>query len=60
VRVLVVVLPVKVARIVVQHLHVLRILQRDARNEPDPSVLKFWQPKIRLADGIAMVDKGTR
>lgn len=33
-------------------------VQRDARNEPDASVLRFWKPKIGLADGIAMVEKG--
>lgn len=33
-------------------------VQRDARNEPDSSVLRFWRPKIGLADGIAMIEKG--
>lgn len=33
-------------------------VQRDARNEPDASVLRFWRPKIGLAEGIAMIEKG--
>jgi nucleoside-diphosphate-sugar epimerase len=28
------------------------LVQKDKRNEADPSILKFWQPKISLADGI--------
>jgi nucleoside-diphosphate-sugar epimerase len=33
-------------------------VQRDARNEPDISVLSFWQPKIGLAEGITLVNQG--
>jgi nucleoside-diphosphate-sugar epimerase len=33
-------------------------VQRDARNEPDDSVLRFWRPKIGLADGIKNVNRG--
>ncbi len=33
-------------------------VQRDARNEPDDSVLRFWRPKIGLVDGIALVNRG--
>lgn len=30
-------------------------VQRDARNEPDLAVQKYWKPKIGLRDGIARV-----
>lgn len=32
-------------------------VQRDAKNEPDRAVLKYWQPTISLRDGIHMVIK---
>jgi len=35
-------------------------LQRDARNEPDNSILKYWQPKIDLFEGISLVNKGLK
>jgi nucleoside-diphosphate-sugar epimerase len=31
------------------------LVQKDKRNEADPGILKFWQPKIKLADGIKQV-----
>lgn len=32
--------------------------QRDKRNEPDPSILKYWKPKITLDEGLAaIIDK---
>jgi nucleoside-diphosphate-sugar epimerase len=29
------------------------LVQKDARNEPDPYILEYWQPHITLAQGIA-------
>lgn len=29
--------------------------QRDKRNEPDPYILNYWQPKISLEDGIKKI-----
>jgi nucleoside-diphosphate-sugar epimerase len=34
------------------------LVQRDARNEPDDSVLKFWRPKIDLEEGISLINQG--
>jgi nucleoside-diphosphate-sugar epimerase len=31
------------------------LVQKDKRNEADPSILQYWQPKIKLADGIKRV-----
>lgn len=28
------------------------MVQKDKKNEADPNILKYWQPKISLADGI--------
>jgi len=28
------------------------LVQKDKRNEPDPYILNFWKPKIKLSDGI--------
>ena len=30
-------------------------VQKDARNEPDPYIRKWWEPKTSIADGIAKV-----
>jgi len=31
------------------------LVQKDKRNEADTSILQYWQPKIKLADGIKRV-----
>jgi nucleoside-diphosphate-sugar epimerase len=30
-------------------------VQKDARNEPDPYIKKWWQPKTTVSDGIGRV-----
>lgn len=30
-------------------------VQKDAQNEPDPWILNFWQPKIKLNDGVRSI-----
>ena len=37
---------------VVQPAQAKDMVQKDKRNEADTSILKYWQPKISLADGI--------
>jgi nucleoside-diphosphate-sugar epimerase len=32
-------------------------IQKDKRNEPDPWILNYWQPRIDLKDGIANIIK---
>jgi hypothetical protein len=29
------------------------MVQKDAKNEPDPHILQYWQPEIGLRQGIA-------
>ena len=31
-------------------------VQQDARNEPDRSILAYWQPEISLSTGISIVN----
>ena len=33
------------------------MVQQDARNDPDPYILKFWQPKTSLESGIKKIIK---
>jgi nucleoside-diphosphate-sugar epimerase len=33
-------------------------VQRDKRNEPDPSILDYWKPRIKLAEGVRLVNAG--
>jgi len=28
-------------------------VQRDAKNEPDPFIMRYWQPQIDLGQGIS-------
>ena len=30
-------------------------VQRDKRNEPDPSILRYWQPEIGIKEGIVKI-----
>ena len=30
-------------------------VQKDARNEPDPFIKKFWQPKTSVPEGLKKV-----
>ena len=30
-------------------------VQKDAKNEPDPHILQYWQPEIGLRQGIARI-----
>ena len=32
-------------------------VQKDKRNEPDPSILNYWQPKTELEDGIRLISE---
>jgi hypothetical protein len=53
----------EVAQIVAEHFPGTRVqpatskdmVQKDAKNEPDPHILKYWRPEIRLRQGIAQV-----
>jgi Nucleoside-diphosphate-sugar epimerases len=31
------------------------VIQKDKRNEPDPSILKYWKPKTSLFAGIKLI-----
>ena len=51
----------EVAGIVAEHFPGTRVqpaetpdlVQKDAKNEPDPYILEYWQPEISLRQGIA-------
>ena len=30
-------------------------VQRDKRNEPDPNILRYWQPEIGIKEGIVKI-----
>lgn len=55
----------EVAEIIVSHFPNTRIqpaakkdmVQLDAKNEPDPYILEYWQPETSLQDGIAAIIK---
>lgn len=35
-------------------------VQKNKRNEPDPYILKYWEPKIELLEGIKLVNNSIR
>jgi hypothetical protein len=36
------------------------VIQKDLRNEPDDYILRFWQPRTSLEEGVSRIIKETR